>query len=105
LAAGPFTAALLKGDALPDEERDAVAEQVHKYTGLSADYVKAANLRISEIAFVHELLKSHARPSAGSMDVTWPYAGSLQKYADYDPQAAAISAAYTRLFRITITGT
>jgi carboxypeptidase C (cathepsin A) len=99
-AAGPFTAALLKGDALPDEERDAVAEQVHKYTGLSTDYVTAANLRISEIAFVHELLKSQ-RKTIGRLDGRFagPTQDPLQKYADYDPQAAAISAAYTAAFQ------
>ena len=99
-AAGPFTAALLKGDALPDEERDAIAEQVHKYTGLSTDYVKAANLRISEIAFVHELLKAQ-RKTIGRLDGRYagPTQDPLQKYADYDPQAAAISAAYTAAFQ------
>lgn len=99
-AAGPFTAALLKGDALSDEERDAVAEQVHKYTGLSADYVKAANLRISEIAFAHELLKSR-RLTIGRLDGRFagPTQDPLQKYADYDPQSAAISAAYTAAFQ------
>jgi carboxypeptidase C (cathepsin A) len=99
-ATGPFAAALSKGDALPDEERDAVAEQVHKYTGLSADYVKAANLRISENAFVHELLKSQ-RKTVGRLDGRFagPTQDPLEKYADYDPQAAAISAAYTAAFQ------
>src|SRR6204780_1622298 len=49
-AAGPFTAALLKGDALSDTEREAVVEKMHQYTGLSADYLKAAHLRVSGIA-------------------------------------------------------
>src|SRR5580692_8716215 len=38
-AMGPFTAALLKGDALSDAERDAVAEKVHGYIGLPVDYL------------------------------------------------------------------
>jgi len=99
-AAGPFTAALLKGDALSDEERDAVAEQVHKYTGLSADYVKAANLRISENMFAHELLKGQ-RKTVGRLDGRFagPTQDPLQKYADYDPQSAAISAAFTAAFQ------
>jgi carboxypeptidase C (cathepsin A) len=98
-AAGPFTAALLKGDALPPEERDAVAVQVHKYTGLSAEYVKAANLRVSEIAFVHELLKAQ-RKTIGRLDGRFvgPTQDPLQKFADYDPQSAAISAAFTAAF-------
>src|ERR1700739_4633206 len=48
-AAGPYTAPLLKGDALSDAERDAVAAQLHEYTGLSTEYLKFANLRVSEI--------------------------------------------------------
>jgi carboxypeptidase C (cathepsin A) len=99
-AAGPYMAALLKGDALPEEERDAVAEQVHRYTGLSAQYVKAANLRVSEIAFAHELLKSQRR-TIGRLDGRFagPTQDPLQKYADYDPQSAAISAAFTAAFQ------
>jgi carboxypeptidase C (cathepsin A) len=98
-AAGPFSAALLKGDSLPEDERDAVAEQVHKYTGLSAEYLKAANLRVSEIAFSHELLKAQ-RKTIGRLDGRFagPTQDPLQKYADYDPQSAAISAAFTAAF-------
>lgn len=99
-ATGPFTAALLKGDALSDAERDAVAEQVHEYTGLSPEYVKQANLRIAEIAFAHELLKSR-RLTIGRLDGRFagPTQDPLEKYADYDPQSAAISAAFTAAFQ------
>jgi carboxypeptidase C (cathepsin A) len=99
-ATGPFTAALLKGDALSEEERDAVAKQVHEYTGLSPEYVKAANLRISEVAFAHELLKSR-RLTIGRLDGRFAGATQdpLEKYADYDPQSAAISAAFTAAFQ------
>jgi len=31
---GPFSAALLKGDAVSDAEREAVAQKMHEYTGL-----------------------------------------------------------------------
>jgi carboxypeptidase C (cathepsin A) len=98
-AAGPFTAALLEGDSLSDEQLTAVAEQVHKYTGLSVDYLKAAHLRVSEIAFTHELLKAQ-RKTIGRLDGRFagPTQDPLQKYADYDPQSAAISAAFTAAF-------
>jgi carboxypeptidase C (cathepsin A) len=98
-AAGPFTAALLKGDALSDEERTAVAEQMHEYTGLSVEYLKAANLRVSESAFTHELLKAQ-RKTIGRLDARYvgPTMDPLQKYAEYDPLSEAISAAYTAAF-------
>jgi len=45
----------------------AVAQKMHEYTGLSVDYLKAANLRVSEIAFAHELLKAQ-RKTLGRLD-------------------------------------
>ena len=98
-AAGPFTAALLKGDTLGDAEREAVVEKMHQYTGLSVDYLKAANLRVSENEFAHELLKAQ-RKTIGRLDGR--FAGAtpdpLAKETDYDPQAEAISAAFAATF-------
>jgi len=98
-ALGPFNAALMKGDAMPDAERDAVAEQLHQYTGLSVEYLKAANLRVSENAFVHELLKAQHK-TLGRLDgrFTGPTLDPLQKFTDYDPQSSAISAAFSAAF-------
>jgi carboxypeptidase C (cathepsin A) len=99
-AMGPFAAALAKGDALTDEERTAVAEQIHKYTGLSPEFVKAANLRVPQSAYTHELLRSR-RLTVGRLDGR--YTGATQdplaKDSDYDPQSAAITAAYTAAFQ------
>ncbi len=98
-AMGPFAAALLKGDALPDAERDAVVDKVHEYTGLSAEYLKAANLRVSENEFAHELLKAR-RLTVGRLDgrFTGPTPDPRAKETDYDPQSSAISAAYAATF-------
>ena len=98
-AIGPFNAALMKGDALTDAERDTTAEQLRRYTGLSVEYLKAANLRVSENAFVHELLKAQHK-TLGRLDArfTGPTMDPLQKLADYDPQSSAISAAVTAAF-------
>ena len=98
-ASGPFAAALQKGDALPDAERDAVAEKLHEYTGLSVEYLKYANLRVSENAFTHELLKPQHK-IVGRLDgrFTGTTLDPLNKYSDYDPQSAAIGAAYTAAF-------
>jgi len=98
-AAGPFAAALAQGDALSAAELDAVAQKVHDYTGLSVDYLKSANLRVSENAYAHELLKSQGK-TVGRLDgrfvgPTWDL---RDKDADYDPQSAAISAAYAATF-------
>jgi len=98
-ATGPYAAALLKGDALSEAERDAVAAQLHEYTGLSVEYLKYANLRVSEIMFAHELLKAQ-RQTIGRLDGRFvgPTQDPLAKEADYDPQSAAIGAAFTAAF-------
>ena len=98
-AMGPYTQALLKGDALSDAERDAVAQKVHDYTGLPVEYLKDANLRVSEVEFAHELLKPR-RLTVGRLDgrFTGPTPDPLAKETDYDPQSAAISAAYAAAF-------
>jgi carboxypeptidase C (cathepsin A) len=98
-ASGPYSAALLKGDALPDAELEAAAQKMHDYTGLPVDYLKAANLRISENAFAHELLKGQGK-TVGRLDgryvgLTWD---PLEKETDYDPQSAAIAAAFAATF-------
>src|SRR5450631_1321993 len=99
-ALGPFNAALMKGDTMTDAERDGVAEQLHQYTGLSVEYLKAANLRVSENAFVHELLKAQHK-TVGRLDArfTGPTQDPLQKFTDYDPQSSGISAAFTAAFQ------
>jgi len=98
-AMGPYTAALLKGDALSDAERDAVAAQLHEYTGLSTEYLKFANLRVSESMFDQELLRKD-RKTVGRIDGRFvgPTQDQLARDMEYDPQAAAIGAAFTAAF-------
>jgi carboxypeptidase C (cathepsin A) len=98
-ALGDYSAALLKGDALNDAERDAVAAKLHEYTGLSVDYLKKANLRVHEAQFTQELLREHhetvGRLDARFLGVSFDLLG---EQADYDPQSAAISSAFTAAF-------
>uniref|UniRef100_UPI001A8EC739 S10 family peptidase n=1 Tax=Trinickia acidisoli TaxID=2767482 RepID=UPI001A8EC739 len=60
-AAGPYAQALAKGDALTDAERDAIAAQVARYTGLDAQYVVRTRLRIEPAHFRKQLLLGQAR--------------------------------------------
>jgi carboxypeptidase C (cathepsin A) len=96
---GAYTAALMKGDALADTERDAIAAKLHQYTGLSVDYIKKADLRVSEGEYTQELLREH-RETIGRLDsrFTGVTFDPLAQNAEYDPQSAAISAAYTSAF-------
>jgi len=99
-AEGPFATALLKGNTLSAAERDVVAEQVHRYTGLSTEYIKAANFRISEASFVEELLRSRGRVIA-RLDAR--FSGSVQdardKEAAYDPSLAYLSPPFMAAFQ------
>jgi carboxypeptidase C (cathepsin A) len=98
-AMGPYMAALNKGDALSEAERGAVAQKMHEYTGLPVEYLMAANLRVSEVAFAQQLLKAQ-RKTIGRLDGRFvgPTWDPLRKDTDYDPQSAAISAAYAATF-------
>ncbi len=56
-AMGDYVTALLRGDQIEDGERDAIAQTVAGYTGLTAGYVISTNLRISSRRFWKELLR------------------------------------------------
>lgn len=90
-----YAAALLEGNALDDAGRQAIVARLHEYTGLSAAYLMKTNLRIEYGAFQKELLGDEAM-TTGTLDTrfTGPTLDRLSKVSDYDPQGAAIGAAY-----------
>jgi carboxypeptidase C (cathepsin A) len=98
-ARGPYAAAIERGDRLTAAERRAVAERLHEYTGLPVDYLVAANLRVSENAFGHELLKARGQ-TAGRIDARFVGAtfDPLVKEAEYDPFMSAVRFAYAGAF-------
>ncbi len=98
-AMGPYASALHAGSALSDDRRHAVAEQLHRYTGLPVDYIEKADLRINGGEFEKTLLGDDD-VTTGRLDTrfTGPTMDPLSKEAEYDPQAAAISSAYISAF-------
>jgi carboxypeptidase C (cathepsin A) len=94
-ATGDYAAALLKGNELPDAERQRIAQRLSGYTGLTVPYLLKTNLRIEYGAFQKELLAG-AEQTTGTLDTRFVGAtlDPLSKVASYDPQDAAISAAY-----------
>jgi carboxypeptidase C (cathepsin A) len=98
-ATGEYASALLAGDSLPAARRVAVVKKLHEYTGLSEDYLDKANLRVDEGKFTQELLRQKG-VTIGRLDARFlgPTLDVLSKQADYDPQSAAISSAYTAAF-------
>ena len=98
-AAGPYATALAKGDTLPDAERQAVIATMSHLTGLSPAYLDKANLRVSEGEFTAELLREHSEV-VGRLDArfTGVALDRLAEEAHEDPQATAISGAFTAAF-------
>jgi carboxypeptidase C (cathepsin A) len=88
-ALSDYLQALVAGDRLTDAERRSVAEQVARYTGVDADYVLSANLRLDTSRFWRELLRDQ-RLTVGRLDSR--YVGVDRDAAgetpEYDPAMA-----------------
>lgn len=98
-ALGEYTRGLMKGDAIPDAERRSIVQRLAHFTGLPADYIERANMRIRIDRFDKELLRS-ARRSVGRLDgrfigIDRDAAGESP---EFDPSYAAIYGEYTAAF-------
>ena len=87
-ALGPYASALAKGDALDAAEREKIVKDMHRYIGLSEEYIREGNLRITESQFTHELLHGK-RETVGRLDsrFTGFTFDQLGEEAEYDPQS------------------
>jgi carboxypeptidase C (cathepsin A) len=96
-ALGEYLSALAQGSALAPERRAAIIEKLHAYTGLPAEYISRADLRISGGVFEQHLLGDR---TTGRIDTRFsgPTIDLLAKEPTYDPQAAAITSAYVSSF-------
>jgi carboxypeptidase C (cathepsin A) len=93
-----YSQALAAGSSLSAERKSEIAAKLHTYTGLAAEYVERANLRVNGGEFEKTLLGSDI--TTGRLDTRFagPTIDPMSKEADYDPQAAAISSAYVSAF-------
>jgi carboxypeptidase C (cathepsin A) len=98
-AMSDYAQALAAGSALAPEQRRAIVAKLHQYTGLSADYIEKADLRINVGEF-EKNLQDDANMTTGRLDARFsgPTFDPLSKEAEYDPQSAAISSAYVSAF-------
>ena len=94
-----YAHALGQGSALSADERHAIAEKLHQYTGLPVAYIEKADLRINGGEF-EKTLQEASDLTTGRLDTRFsgPTFDPLSKEAEYDPQSAAISAAYVAAF-------
>ncbi|MBO9712346.1 peptidase S10 [Sphingomonas sp.] len=105
-ATGDYALALMQGNSLPLERRQAIAAKLAGYTGLSEAYLLRTNLRIEYGAFQKELMAGDDR-TTGTLDTRftgWTI-DALSKVASYDPQGSALESAYVAAFNAYARGT
>lgn len=94
-----YAAALLQGDALPAPDRARIAEKLARFTGLSAEYIERANLRLEILHFTKELLRDEHR-AVGRLDSRFKGIERDQTAAtiENDPSFSNIIGPYTAAF-------
>ena len=97
-AMGPYSHALAMGTDLSDQEKQTVADKLHDYTGIPTAYWIKANLRVDGGEFEKTFADTEDL-TTGRYDTRFsgPTIDPLSQNAGYDPQSAAISAAYVAL--------
>ena len=98
-ASTEYKQALDKGDALSPQERQAVIDQMARYTGLSKEVIDEANLRINVREFTHYLLIDQ-KLRVGRLDgrFTGPDPEGLMDTPFHDPTGSATLPPYTSVF-------
>ena len=98
-AMNDYALALGAGSSLPADQRKAIIEKLHQYTGLPTAYIEKADMRINGGEFEKNLQDDNGL-TTGRLDTRFsgPSFDPLSKEADYDPQSAAISSAYVSAF-------
>lgn len=104
-ALGDYTLGLMKGAALPDEERARLASELARLTGLSVDYLERTDLRINIHRFCKELLR-HERRTVGRLDSRFKGIDrdAAGEHHDYDPSLTNVLGPYTAAFNDYVRG-
>jgi carboxypeptidase C (cathepsin A) len=98
-ALGEYMSALLQGSELTDARKQAVAEKLHEYTGLSLAFLLKSNLRVRAGVFMKTLLSDN-ETTTGQLDARYkgPDLDPLSEDGQYDPTLNAVLPAYTAAF-------
>lgn len=94
-----YAPALYKGNRISEEEKNAVAQKLQDYTGISMEVWKRADLKINAGEYFQELLRSGGE-TVGRLDSRYKGINIDPMSTDSftDPQSDAISPAYTMGF-------
>ncbi|MDD2792688.1 MAG: carboxypeptidase [Sediminibacterium sp.] len=95
-ALGAYATALLKGGWLSESEKEAIAEKMSYYTGLSKEYILQSNLRVEENRFYKELRRKDGL-SIGRLDArfTGRDIDDVAESNSFDPSFANIDGPFT----------
>ncbi len=90
-----YAPALFKGDRISSEQKNTVAGQLAKYTGLSKEYWLKSNLKVAGSEYFAEALRSKGLV-IGRLDSRYTGINQdlISQFGSHDPQSAAISPAY-----------
>ena len=99
-AGGDYLAALFQGDLLSSAQREQVATQLHRFTGLSKEYILHSDLRIYAGRFIKELLRAEGK-SIGLLDGRYSQdeLDGVGDVPDGDPFSAKTAPVYVALFQ------
>lgn len=99
-ALGEYLTALARGNALSDADRAAMADKLARYTGLSAQFILRANLRVDSGRFRKELLRDQ-RLVVGRLDSRFTAldADAAGERQEFDPSNVALAGPYVATFR------
>lgn len=95
-AMNDYTVALMKGAALPEDERAEIVKKLAQFTGLSEDYIERTDLRINIYRFCKELMREEGI-TIGRLDsrFTGKDRDSAGETIEVDPSFTAIMGPYT----------
>jgi carboxypeptidase C (cathepsin A) len=98
-AMGDYAAALAAGSSLDTATRESIVAKLHDFTGLSADYLRRSDLRVSPDEFRQELLRDRG-VIVGATDTRFEGLAldRTSRRAKYDPSDSAIGSAYVSTF-------
>ena len=95
-AVSEYASALMKGIALPRDEREEITRKLARYTGLPINYIERTDLRINIMRFCKELLRDQSK-TVGRFDsrITGSDRDSAGERFEYDPSYVNILGPYT----------
>lgn len=99
-AGGEYLSALFRGDNLDRSQKEQVAEKLHRYTGLSKEYILRSNLRIYAQRFTKELLRDQGKV-IGLLDGRYaqPELDNVSEFGNSDPFHAKTGPIYLSLWQ------